>query len=92
MIHRLAPKEARKKNHLVLAQWLEHRVGERGEEQLELLGSHYELGGARFQAARCFLTAGDKARKRYANTKAAEFYVRGLDLLGEDDDALLTEG
>ncbi len=85
MIHRLAPQDARKKNHLVLAQWLEHRVGERGEEQLELLGSHYDHGGARFQAARCYLQAGDKARRRYANSKAAEFYGKGLDLLGEDD-------
>ncbi|MBI2896976.1 MAG: tetratricopeptide repeat protein [Deltaproteobacteria bacterium] len=85
MLHRLASPGTLKRNHLLLAQWLEHRVGEKAEEQYELLAQHYELGGARFQAAHNYIAAGDLARRRYANAKAADYYGRGLEMLGEDD-------
>lgn len=85
MLHRLASPVVRKRHHLLLAQWLEHRVGDRTEEQYELLAQHYELGAARFQGAHNYICAGDLARKRYANAKAADYYTRGLELLGEDD-------
>jgi tetratricopeptide (TPR) repeat protein len=85
MLHRLTPPGTLKRHHLLLAQWLEHRVGDKAEEQFELLAQHYELGGARFQAAHNYISAGDLARRRYANAKAADYYTRGLELLGEDD-------
>jgi tetratricopeptide (TPR) repeat protein len=87
MLHRLAPGAVQKRHHLLVAQWLEHRLGERAEEQCEQLAHHYELGGARLPAAHNFVSAGDRARARAAHVKAAEHYTRGLELLGEDDAA-----
>lgn len=75
-----------KRLHRVVAEWLEFRVPERGEEQLAMLGHHYEKGGQASQAAACFLEAGDLARTRHANEKAAEFLGRGLELLDEAND------
>lgn len=71
--------------HLLLAEWLEFRLGERGEEQLDLLARHYELGNRPLRAARCFLASADRARARYASQKAVDHYLRGLELLGEHD-------
>lgn len=50
-----------------------------------MLAQHYELGGAPHQAAYNYLLAGDRARSRYANAKAADYYERGLALLGSND-------
>lgn len=73
--------------HLFAAQWLETKLPDRSETQLEYLGRHYEKGGNRRRAAFCFVHAGDKSRARYANVLAAEYYNRGLELL-EIEDAL----
>jgi len=73
--------------HRLAGQWLETRLAQRSEEQLEFLAQLYERGGDNRRAARCYLAGGDKARGRYANRVAVEFYKRGLDML-EDDDAL----
>ena len=67
--------------HLFAAQWLETSLVERSEVQLEELGNHYEQGGYPRRAAFSYIFAGSKARARYANARAAEFYVRGIDLL-----------
>ena len=67
--------------HLFAAQWLETRLVERSEAQLEELGAHYELGGNPRRASFCFIFAGDRARARYANDRAARFYQRGIDLM-----------
>jgi tetratricopeptide (TPR) repeat protein len=75
-------------HHLLLAEWLEFRIAERGEEQLDLLARHYELGNRPLRAARCFLQSADRARARYAMQKAVKHYIRGLELLGEHDVAL----
>jgi tetratricopeptide (TPR) repeat protein len=77
--------------HLILAEWLEFRIGERGEEQLDLLAHHYEAGSRPLRAARCFLESADRARGRYANLKAVEHYRKGLALLGEHDISLRLE-
>ena len=67
--------------HLFAAQWLETRLLERSEAQLEELGGHYEKGGNPRRASFCFIFAGDRARARYANDRAARFYQRGIDLV-----------
>lgn len=71
--------------HLFAAQWLETRLQDRSEAQLEYVGQHYLAGGNRRRAAFCFVHAGDKARARYANEQAATYYKRGLAALGLDD-------
>lgn len=81
----LVPQEESVRYHLLLAEWLEFRIAERGEEQLDLLARHYELGNRPLRAARCYLESADRARARYANQKAVDHYRRGLDLLGEHD-------
>jgi tetratricopeptide (TPR) repeat protein len=68
-------------------QWLESKLSQRSEEQLEFLAQLYERGGDHRRAARCYLAGGDKARLRYANDQAVEFYKRGLAMI-EDEDAL----
>jgi len=47
----------------------------------------HAVRGDRRRAARCYLSAADKARARYANEAAVDLYGRGLEML-EDDDAL----
>ncbi|MAQ18369.1 MAG: hypothetical protein CMN30_26670 [Sandaracinus sp.] len=84
-LHRLTSRTQRRRYHRVIAEWLEFRLEARGEAQLELLGHHYELGGADQRAAAYYLESGDRARSRYANGKAAELYDRGLELLAEGD-------
>jgi tetratricopeptide (TPR) repeat protein len=71
--------------HRLAAQWLESKLLDRSEEQLEFLAQLYERGGERRRAAQCFLAGGDKARARYANEQAIELYRRGLETIGEDE-------
>ena len=88
---RLANRSELRKFHLVVAEWLEFRLSGRVEEHSELLAQHYEEGGAPRRAARYFLTAADRARARYANNKAAEYYGRGIEMLADSDVALRLE-
>ncbi|MBP8811432.1 MAG: tetratricopeptide repeat protein [Kofleriaceae bacterium] len=71
--------------HLGAAQWLEARLNDKSEEQLEFLTGLYERGGDRAKAARCYLLGADRARARYAGDEARGLYERGLALLGEHD-------
>jgi tetratricopeptide (TPR) repeat protein len=84
-LHKLASRTQMRRFHLVVAEWLEFRLPDYGEEQCEMLAQHYEEGGAAHKAAEYYLRAGDRARARYANSKAAEYYSRGLELLGDED-------
>lgn len=84
-VYKLIDSEARRRYHRRVAEWLEFRLTERGEEAFELLASHYESADAEHQAAYYFLAAGDRARQRYANAKAADYYERGIRLLGDRD-------
>ncbi|MCD6499192.1 MAG: tetratricopeptide repeat protein [Deltaproteobacteria bacterium] len=71
--------------HFHIAQWLEAKVVRKTEEHLEFLAQHYEQGGNARRAAYSYLKAGDKARARYANEQARDYYRRGLALLHPDD-------
>ncbi|HVK74166.1 MAG TPA: tetratricopeptide repeat protein [Kofleriaceae bacterium] len=71
--------------HLAAAQWLEARLTDKSEEQLEFLTGLYERGGDLVKAARCYLLGADRARARWANEEARSMYERGLSLLGEND-------
>ncbi len=84
-VYKLISPDARRRYHRRVAEWLEFRLTERGEEAFDLLATHYEAADASHQAAYYFLAAGDRARMRYANAKAADYYARGIRLLGDKD-------
>jgi tetratricopeptide (TPR) repeat protein len=84
-LRKLVSHESAREYHLLLAEWLEFRLTERTEEQLDLLAEHYERGDRPLRAARCYLESADRARARYANSKAVEQYRKGLALLGDFD-------
>jgi tetratricopeptide (TPR) repeat protein len=77
--------DRRRRYHRIAAQWLDTKLTERSEEQLEFLAQLYERGGDTRRAAQCYIAGGDKARARYANEQAVDFYQRGLGLLDYDD-------
>ncbi|HEU4538070.1 MAG TPA: tetratricopeptide repeat protein, partial [Polyangiaceae bacterium] len=78
-----APAEARRW-HGALADWLEHHPQVRShEEHVGMLARHCELAGRAGRAAYAYLEAGDVARAQYAYQKAADYYAKGLALLGE---------
>ncbi len=85
MLGSLVAAQSAQEYHLLLAEWLEFRLADRSEEQLDLLAEHYEKGDRPLRAARCFLESADRARVRYANAKAVDHYRRGLALLGDFD-------
>jgi tetratricopeptide (TPR) repeat protein len=84
-VHRLTSRSQMRRYHLVVAEWLEFRLAENAEEQCEMLAQHFEAGGAMRKAGHYFFMAADRARARYANVKAAEYYAKGLGLVGEED-------
>ncbi|HXN32073.1 MAG TPA: tetratricopeptide repeat protein, partial [Polyangiaceae bacterium] len=68
--------------HRAIANWLAFRENvDASEEYLEMLARHREKAGAFALAATAYVKAGDVARSRYANAKAAELYAKGLALL-----------
>ncbi len=84
-LYKLMSAASLRRFHLQFAEWLEFRLGARTEEHCEMLAYHYEKGGAVRRAAEFFLLAGDRARERYANGKSADYYEKGLALLGDED-------
>jgi tetratricopeptide (TPR) repeat protein len=77
--------ERRRRLYRIAAQWVEVKLAERSEEQLELIAQLHEGGGDGRRAALALLAAGNKARGRFANTAALELYARALALLDADD-------
>jgi len=84
-IRRSADPEHVRRWHVHIAQWLDAKVTRKTEEHLEFLAQHYEQGGNERRAAYSYLKAGDKARARFGNEQARDFYRRGLALLHPDD-------
>ncbi|HVV82857.1 MAG TPA: tetratricopeptide repeat protein, partial [Kofleriaceae bacterium] len=70
--------------HLTAAQWLETRLTDKNDEQLEFLTGLYERGGDRRRAGRFYLLGGDRARARHALDEARTLYERGLEAIGDD--------
>jgi predicted ATPase len=82
----LIPAANARRYHQAIADWLEFRTGVRShEEHVATLAWHREKAGATSRAAITWIEAGDIARARYANAKAAECYAKGLELLADDD-------
>jgi tetratricopeptide (TPR) repeat protein len=85
LISKMISHQRMERYHLFAAQWLETRLRDRSEAQLEYVGNHYEQGNNHRRAAFFYVHAGDKARARYANEQAAVYYRRGIGLLGLED-------
>ena len=79
---KLLPKGQARRFHKAIADWLSFKQHVRThEEYMGQLARHQEHAGLVVQAAATFLDAAHLARERYANSKAAEYYVKGLTLL-----------
>lgn len=90
-LQRFTSKTALRRYHIVIAQWLELKLGVNTEEYNEVIAQHYEKGGAATEAARYYIAAGDQARKRFAVGRAREAYRQGLQLLGDNNVRLRVE-
>jgi tetratricopeptide (TPR) repeat protein len=78
----LSSPAAARDTHRALAEWLAFQESVEGsEEYLEMLARHRGKAGTAEAAASAYIKAGDVARSRYANAKAAELYAKGLALL-----------
>ncbi len=87
LVRLTAPASARR-HHRAIAEWLTFRENADGsEEYLEMLARHREKAGAVALASSSYVRAGEAARSRYANAKAAELFGRGLQLLEQCDPA-----
>jgi tetratricopeptide (TPR) repeat protein len=85
-LERLTPPASARQYHRAIANWLAFRENvATSEEYLEMLARHRERAGSSALAARSFVQAGDVARSRYANAKAAELYAKALALIEEVD-------
>jgi tetratricopeptide (TPR) repeat protein len=85
---KLTPPATARRHHQAIAEWLTFRESADGsEEYLEMLARHREKAGAVELAASSYVEAGEAARSRYANAKAAELFARGLQLLERCDPA-----
>jgi len=91
MIRRMANPKTLEKYHAHLAEWLEFKLTEKGEEQLELIASHLKEGGNPQKAGLYYFSAGNMARDRYAHKKAIGLYEKALECLGELDAVLRIE-
>jgi tetratricopeptide (TPR) repeat protein len=81
-LERLTPPGSARRYHRVISEWLGFLANtEASEEYLETLARHREKAGAVPLAASSFVRAGEMARSRGANTKAAELLGKGLTLL-----------
>jgi tetratricopeptide (TPR) repeat protein len=79
---KLLPKGQARRFHKAIADWLSFKQHVRThEEYMGQLARHQEQAGLVVQAAATFLDAAHLARERYANSKASEYYVKGLGLL-----------
>ena len=83
-IQKRTPTAAARRYHQVIADWMDHQETVRqSEEYIAMLAEHREKGGDTLRAGLAYLEAGDLARRRYANTKASEYYQKGLTLVGD---------
>jgi len=87
-LERLTPPAAARKYHRAIAEWLSFRGAvASSEEYFEMLARHREKAGAVTLAASSYVRAGEVARSRYANSKSAELFAKGLELLEDCDHA-----
>jgi len=71
----------RREIHRAIGEALEREYKDEANEQSDVLARHFDLGRASEKAAKYLVIAGDKAKRVYANTEAADYYERALDHL-----------
>lgn len=75
---------AMRKRHLVIAEWLDQQETVRtSEEYIAMVAEHRDKAGDGLRAGLAYVEAGAVARRRYATSKASEYFQKGLTLLGE---------
>lgn len=83
-IQRRTPQSMARRYHLAIAEWMDALPEvHTSEEYLAILAGHWEKAQKDVLSGLSYLEAGDVARSRYANAKAAEHYAKALALLGE---------
>ncbi|MHA1290403.1 MAG: ATP-binding protein, partial [Candidatus Thorarchaeota archaeon] len=75
----------RRTYHRKVAVWIEENAGDRLEEHLALIASHYFEGGQPELAADWFIQAGERALSQCSMQEAKIFFERALKLIGEED-------
>lgn len=89
LVARLVPPERARRCYRRIAQWIETKWSDLGDElaidQLEMKASYYERGGDHDRAAQGYLLAATQARHVYAHQLSAELYERALKLLHPED-------
>lgn len=73
------PFSRRREVHGRVGDVLERSMGAHGDEAVGLLSLHFHHAGRHSESWRYSVTAGDHARRVYANVEAAEFYRRAVD-------------
>ena len=71
--------------HSQVAAWIEANSGERLEEHLALIASHYAAGGQTDLAAEWTLRAGERAVNQYSMQEARTLFEQSLNLIHPDD-------
>ncbi len=79
------PARLRKRNHRLIAQWMERRFDSNSDGTSEVIANHYARARCLRRAAVKFLDAGDDAARQHANQKAIELYLEGLGCLSDAD-------
>ncbi len=86
LVLKLTSAAASRQHHEGIAAWLGGQGGVQAEEEhCAMLAEHLEAAGGHSRAGLAFLDAGDIARKNFRARKSAEYYQKGLELLGEED-------
>jgi len=80
-------KQSRREQHLLTADWLVVRSGDRASEYYGLIAEHYEKAGDKANAAHYLRKAGEDAVNSYVNQAALDYLGRALALTPEDDAA-----
>ena len=85
-IAQLVSPGASRRQHQTIADWLAQKDNVRSQEEYSaMLARHLELAGSLTRAAFTYIDSGALARAQYAAKRAHDHYVKGLQLLGEDD-------
>jgi tetratricopeptide (TPR) repeat protein len=73
-----------RQHHRVIAEWLDQQETVRtSEEYIAMVAEHRDRAGDAVRAGLAYAEAGAVARRRYAPSKASEYFQKGLTLLGE---------
>lgn len=83
-IQRRTPQSMARRYHHTLADWMDSLPEvHASEEYVAILAGHWEKARQEVLSGLSYVEAGDVARSRYANAKAAEHYAKGILYLGD---------